>query len=110
MTRALLGAVLTATLLLAGACGEKADGRLSVSEATQELQTGDDLLNLGDADLPTKVYTCIAKAMVDSDLTDKGLEALLDGDRDYVGTDAEAAVLTRLSAQQIEACKAAAAE
>ncbi|MET3960127.1 hypothetical protein ABIE44_000061 [Marmoricola sp. OAE513] len=107
LPRILPSTLLALALLLASACGEEPDGRLSVAEVTERLQTGNDLFNLGAADLGTKVYSCIARALVSSDLTDKGLEALVDGDQKYVATDAEATVLTELSTRQIEACKAA---
>lgn len=91
--------ILPATMSLAlGACGSSSSsGRPSTEDISDSLQHGKaaSLFDSGTA-LPATTADCMAKALHDSKLSDKTLQALVDGDKDYKGSKADATALSDL--------------
>ena len=77
------------TLLVASACG---GGRPSVDEISEALQDGNNELSEGMPGIDEETADCLAELFHDSDISDEGLQALIDGDEDYEDADDEAAV------------------
>ncbi|WP_157417400.1 hypothetical protein [Nocardioides sp. Iso805N] len=99
-TRGILVAlILPATMSLAlGACGSSSSsGRPSTDDISDSLQHGKaaSLFDSGTA-IPAKTADCMAKALHDSKLSDKTLEAFVKGDKDYKGSKADATALSDL--------------
>lgn len=76
------------TLLVASACG---GGRPSVDEISEALQDGGNEMTEGMPALDESTADCLAELFHDSDISDDGLQALVDGDDDYEDSDDEAA-------------------
>jgi hypothetical protein len=77
-------AAATAVLLLTAACGGSGGGRPSVGDIQKELTKngGGDSFGLGDK-FTGDTAKCFAKAIHDSDLSDKAVKALIDQDKDF---------------------------
>jgi len=75
------------TLLVAlAACGG-GGGRPSTSEIADALKGDDSPLGAVTESASDDVVDCIAKALHDSDVSDDALQAPVDGDEDYDGSD-----------------------
>jgi hypothetical protein len=70
-----LGAALVALALLLAACGGDPEGRPSVNEISEALQEESEGGEVSDSQAD-----CIAKAFVDSDISDDGLREMVSGD------------------------------
>lgn len=96
------GAALAMGMLLAtAACGGDDGGsRPSVDEVAQALTKGgeDSMLGAAAAGLNDKGAECLAKALVDSKLSSKSLRAIVEGDKDYEGSEADTKALSGLTA------------
>lgn len=74
-----------ATLTLTSACGGDGGGdRPSQSDIKKAITDKDGVF--GGA-IPDNAADCVAKSLVDSKLSDKTLKAIVDGDKDYKGSD-----------------------
>ena len=83
MKKTLTAALVVAALSLTTACGGGGD-RPSKDEVKSALTSKD---NVFGAKIPAKTADCIADALVDSDVSDKTLKAIVDGDKKYKGSD-----------------------
>lgn len=94
-----LGAALAALALSVSvsACGG-GDDRPSKSEVADSIKSGKSVLGDQDAvkNFTAKQRDCIAGALVDSDLSDKALNAFVKGDDNYKGSSKEEKALTDL--------------
>ncbi|MXG88776.1 hypothetical protein [Nocardioides flavescens] len=78
------------TLFVAlAACGGGGGGRPSTSEIADTLKGSDSPLGAVTDSASDDVIDCIAKTLHDSDVSDKALQALVDGDDDYDGSDSD---------------------
>lgn len=93
MKKTLSLAIAAAALTLTAACGGGGSDRPSADEISKAL-TGDDSV-LGTS-VPKKAADCMAKVFEESKLSDKTLNALIKGDKDYKNED-DTKVLTTLS-------------
>lgn len=93
MKKSLSALFIVTALTLTSACGGGGDDRPTKSEVKKAI-TGKDSI-FGGA-LPKSAADCVAGALVDSKVSDKTLKALVDGDKDYKGTDKDKDALTDL--------------
>ena len=83
MVRKIGVAVMAATLLFSAAACGGGDDRPSVDDITKTLKDkGADSFGLGDK-FNDDTAKCFAKAIEKSDLSDKAVKALVDGDKDF---------------------------
>lgn len=102
------GAALACAMLLAtSACG--GGGRPSTDDVAKALLKGgeDSVLGSVSARLDQKTADCIAQALVESKISDNGLRALVDGDKDFKGSKQDEAALTA-AAGEMTTCMTAA--
>lgn len=88
-------------LTLATACG--GDGRPSVDELSDALQSDDNVLGTG---LEKDQADCVAEAFHDSDVSDDTLRALVDGDEDYEGDESDRDAFNDISTESVAECMA----
>jgi hypothetical protein len=83
--------VLSAVCAIAlSACGGGGGGRPSTDEIADALKSNDEFSSIvGAGDNSDETVDCVAKAFHDSDLSDDALNALVDGDDDFDGDDAD---------------------
>ena len=86
-----------ALLVFTTACG--GGGRPSVDEVSAALTSEDSVFPTV---LEDDQADCAAEKLVDSDLADETLQAIVDGDEDYEGSDEEADTLRDLSTDLAE--------
>ena len=91
---------LTATFVVAAlalsACGGGGGGRPSTDEVSKALTSKNSVFG---STIPKKSADCVAKALVDSKLSDKTVRAIADGNKDYKGTDADKKALSGLTTE-----------
>ncbi|RNL79501.1 hypothetical protein [Nocardioides marmorisolisilvae] len=77
-------ALAISVLLVTSACGG-GGSRPSQDEVSQALQKGGDNSILGDSGskVSKKAADCVAKVLVDSRISDRALQAIVDGKRNY---------------------------
>lgn len=93
MKKTLSIAIAAAAMTLTAACGGGGGDRPTTNEISKAL-TGDDSV-LGTS-VPKKAADCMAKVFEESKLSDKTLNALVEGDKDYENSD-DTKVLTSLA-------------
>jgi len=81
----IVGAMCVAAALTLSACGGGGD-RPTVDEVSKALTSKDNVLGTA---IPKEAADCLAKAFVDSDLSNKTLNAIVEGDEDYKGSNKE---------------------
>ena len=90
-------AALCLLLVLTAACGDDGDGRPSADDLAKALGDQDNAVAtqfteaFSDADDDT--LDCIAKVLHDSDVSDDALQAIVDGDDDFKGSDKDSVAL-----------------
>jgi len=89
-----LTAALLVTALSLSACGGGGDDRPSKAEVKKSLTSKDSIF--GSA-IPAEAADCVAGILVDSDLSDKTLNALVEGDKDYKGSSSDTKALSSLT-------------
>jgi hypothetical protein len=94
MKKSLTAAFIVAALSLT-ACGGGDDGRPSKDEVKKALTSKDSVFG---SSIPKAAADCVAGVFVDSDLSDKTLNAIVDGDEGYDGTDKDKKALSGLTA------------
>jgi hypothetical protein len=92
MKKTLTAAFVVAALSLTSACGG-GDDRPSKAEVKKAITSKDSVFG---STIPEKAADCIAGALVDSKLSDKTLQAIVDSDKDYKGTDKDKKALNGL--------------
>ena len=92
MKKTLTAAFVVAALSLTSACGGGGD-RPSKADVKEALTSKD---NVFGTKIPEKTADCIAGVLVDSKASDKTLNAIVDGDKDYKGSDDEKKALDGL--------------
>ena len=97
-----------AALLLTSACG--GGDRPSADDVSKSLTDGKagGLMNLPANTLTDKVADCLAKAIVDSDLSDDAVNALVDGDAKYKGGKDDTKAMTSVATKLADCAKDAA--
>lgn len=88
-------------LTLATACG--GGGRPSVDELSEALQSDDNVMGIG---LEADQADCVAEAFHDSDLSDDTLQAIVDQDEDYEGSDEDRDAMESISTDSMAECMA----
>jgi len=97
---------LCSLLFVVSACGGGGD-RPTTADVTRALEDKDNAVaqqftaEFGDL-LDSDTIACIAKVLHDSDVSDDTLEAIVEGDADYKGTDKEADALKDASTGMAE--------
>lgn len=101
--RAFGAALAVSVLLLVPGCGSSSD-RPSQDEVSKALQKGGEGSILGSAGskLSDKQADCIAKVLVDSKISDKGLQALVDGKKNYKASKQDASAATSVSSKMVK--------
>lgn len=93
--RNLFAAACAVTIVtLTSACGGDSADRPSADDISATLQGEDSLIGTA---VPAEAADCIGKVLEESDLSDESLQALIDGDEDYDGTDEQADALAQLA-------------
>jgi hypothetical protein len=90
------------TLALTTACGGGSD-RPTQGEVSKSLSSKSSVLPNA---MPKKQANCVSKVLVDSDLSDKTLTALVKKDKKYKGTKKDTKILQGLSATITKNCMA----
>lgn len=93
MKKSLTAALIVAALSLS-ACGGGGDDRPSKAELKKSLTSKDSVFGTA---VPEKAADCVAGVLVDSDLSDKTLNAMVKGDKDYKGGKGEEKALLDLT-------------
>ncbi|WP_183407954.1 hypothetical protein [Nocardioides marmoriginsengisoli] len=95
----------TAALLLTSACG--GGDRPSVDEVSKSLTDGKagGLMSLPSSVMTDELADCMAKAIVDSKVSDDAVRALVDGDKDYKGDKDDTEALSGLGTKIAECAK-----
>ena len=104
MKKTLTAALVVAALSLTSACGGGGD-RPSKADVKGALTSKD---NVFGTKIPSKTADCIAGALVDSDVSDKTLQAIVDGDKKYKGSDKDKDALNGLQSDLTKCATAAA--
>jgi hypothetical protein len=81
-----LVAIAAVAMITLSACGG-GGGRPSVDDISKSLKSSDSPFGQMTTDASDDVIDCIAKALHDSDLSDGALQALVDNDKDFKGSD-----------------------
>ena len=105
MKKTLTAALVVAALSLTSACGGGGGDRPSKDEVKSALTSKD---NVFGAKIPAKTADCIADALVDSDVSDKTLKAIVDGDKKYKGSDEDKDALNGLQSDLTKCVSASA--
>ena len=96
MKKSLTAAFIVAALSLTACGGGDGDGRPTKAEVKKSLTSADSVFG---TTIPKEAADCVAGVLVDSDLSDKTLNAMVKGDKDYKGTDDDKKALTDLTAK-----------
>jgi hypothetical protein len=104
MKKTLTAALVVAALSLTSACGGGGD-RPSKAEVKEAITSKDSVFGTS---IPEKAADCIAGALVDSDVSDKTLQAIVDSDKDYKGSDKDKDALNGLQSDLTKCATAAA--
>ncbi|SEB98776.1 hypothetical protein SAMN04489844_1457 [Nocardioides exalbidus] len=99
----LIAASLMALTLLSGCGGGDGGGRPSVEELSGAMQEEGNVLNAG---LTAEQSDCFAQALIDSDVSDETLQAIVDNDEDYKGNDADEEAMQSMSTDGLAECMA----
>lgn len=91
-----LTAVFIVAALSLSACGGGGDDRPTKAEVKKSLTSKDSVFG---TTIPAEAADCVAGVLVDSDLSDKTLNAMVEGDKDYKGSDDDQKALTGLTAE-----------
>lgn len=102
-------AAASAVLALAlSACGGGGGGRPSAGEIEDALNDSDNPAGAQVADtLTEEQISCVAEAFEASDLSDDALNALVDGDEDFEGSDEDEAALQDILTEDLTECATA---
>ena len=96
MKKLMSAVFIVAALALTSACGGGGGDRPSKDDVKSSI-TGDDSV-FGSA-IPEEAADCVAGVLVDSDLSNETLNAIVEGDTDYKGSDDEQKALTDLTSE-----------
>jgi hypothetical protein len=106
MKKTMSAAFIVAALALTSACGGDDGGRPTKADIKTSITSEDSVF--GSA-IPEEAADCVAGALVDSDISDKTLNAIVEGDEDYKGSDDDKDALSDLTSK-ITKCATTAAE
>lgn len=95
MKKSLTAALIVATLSLT-ACGGGGVDRPSKAEVKKSLTSKDSVFG---STIPAEAADCVAGVLVDSDLSDETLNAMVEGDKDYKGSDDDKKALAGLTTE-----------
>ena len=102
--------VATFTLLaLLTACGGDGGGRPSEDDIAKALKDKDNAIgaaiaSTGGGEVTDDIIDCIAKALHESDVSDDALQAIVDNDEDYKGSDKDAEALQDAMTTDLAKC------
>lgn len=97
MKRTVGAALIVAIVALTGACGAGGSGdRPTKSEVSKALSSKDSMFG---TTIPDAAVDCVAGVLVDSNLSDKGLKAIVDGDKSATGDKDDERALQDMTAQ-----------
>lgn len=105
MKKTMSAAFIVAALALTSACGGGGDDRPSKADIKTSITSKDSVF--GSA-IPKESADCVSSALVDSDISDKTLNAIVDGDEDYKGSDDDKDALADLQSKLTECLTASA--
>ena len=104
-----LAAAAAVVVLTLSACGG-GGGRPSVSEIEDAITDSDNPAGEAFASLEDDQVTCVAEALEESELSDEALQALVDGDEDYEGSDEDEEALMNIATDEVTECVEEAAQ
>lgn len=94
MKKTMSAAFIVAALALTSACGgDDGGGRPTTAEVKKAITSKDSVFG---TTIPKESADCISKALVDSDVSDKTLNAIVKSDEDYKGSKDDAKALSGL--------------
>jgi hypothetical protein len=93
MKKTMSAAFIVAALALTSACGG-GDDRPTKSEVKSAITSDDSVFGTA---IPAESADCVATALVDSDVSDKTLKAIVESDEDYKGSKKDEKALTSLT-------------
>ncbi len=96
MKKTLTAAMIVATLAMTSACGGGGDDRPTKAEIKKAITSKDSVFG---TTIPESAADCVAGVLEDSKLSDKTLNAIAKGDKDYKGSDADKKALTGLTSE-----------
>lgn len=103
MVRKLGAAAAVAVLLAVSGCGGSDVERPSQEDVVKGLSPGGkDLLGINSQPVNEEGIDCAAKALVDSDLSNEALKAVIEGDEDFEGSNDDAKALTAVTGKVTE--------
>jgi hypothetical protein len=95
MKKTMSAAFIVAALALTSACGgSDGGGRPTTAEVKKAITSKDSVFGTA---LPEAAADCVADALVKSQASDKTIQAIVDGDKDYKGTDKDQAALSDIT-------------
>ncbi|MCD9198549.1 hypothetical protein [Aeromicrobium wangtongii] len=94
MKKTMSAAFLVAALALTSACGGSDDNRPTKAEVKTAITSEDSVFGTA---IPEESADCVAGVLVDSDVSDKTLKAIVESDDDYKGSKDDEKALTGLS-------------
>jgi hypothetical protein len=95
MKKTMSAAFIVAALALTSACGGGGDDRPTKGEIKTAITSKDSVFGTA---IPEKSADCVAAALVDSDVSDKTLKAIVESDEDYKGSKDDEKALQGLTA------------
>lgn len=104
-----LAAAAAVVVLTLSACGG-GGGRPSVSEIEDAITDPDNPAAEVLSGLEDEQVTCVAEAFESSDLSDEALQALVEGDEDYEGSDEDEDALMSIATEDVAECVEEAAQ
>lgn len=96
-------AIALSVLLVTSACGS-GDSRPSQDDLSKALRSGGDNSVLGKAssDVSKKAADCIAKVLVDSNISDRALKAIIESRKDYLPSKRDQAAAVAVSSKIVK--------
>lgn len=96
MKKTLTALFAVAALSLTSACGGGGDDRPTQAELKKAITSEDSVFG---SSIPESAAGCIAGALEKSDISDKTLNAIIEGDKDYKGSKDDDKALTSLQSE-----------
>lgn len=94
MKKTLGAAMLVSALALTSACGGGGDDRPTQGEVKKSITSKDSVFGTA---IPETAADCVAGALVDSKLSDKALNAIVENDKDFKGGKSDEKALSGLT-------------
>lgn len=105
MKKIMSTAFIVAALAVTSACGGGGDERPSKADVKTAITSEDSVFGTA---IPEEAADCVSEALVESDISDKTLNAIVENDTDYKGSDDDKDALSSLTSKMTECATEAA--